>query len=172
MDILKVYILDIILGLIFLLCVGYYYRKGFARSVMDFFSFFVSGVITKLFYGDVTQFLLEKTEFFNELPDPSYVAKLVSIVGVFIVASIAIKVLINIIDKAFKLPLIKTANKILGLLIGIIMGFLIVTVVCIITDFVASTGYEPVARAVSNSYIIELDSKIVDMIFPEISKLI
>ncbi len=172
MDILKVYILDIILGLIFLLCVGYYYRKGFARSVMEFFSFFAAGVLTRLFYGDVASFLLENTSFFSSSASPYYTARLVSIIGVFILASILIKLVIRTVDKVFKLPLIKTANKALGLVIGVLCGFLLVTVICLVTDFVASTGYEPVKEAVSNSYIMELDSKIVDMIFPEISKLI
>ncbi len=172
MDFLKIYILDIVLALIFILCVGYYYRKGFARSVMEFFSFFAAGVVTRLFYGEVASFLLEKTTFFNETPAPDYIARLVAIVGVFVVASIAIKFLIKAIDKVFKLPLIKTANKALGLLIGVLCGFLYVTVICMVADFVSAAGNEAVQTAVSNSYIMEIDSKLVDMIFPEISKLI
>ncbi len=172
MDFLKIYIIDIVLGLIFLLCVGYYYRKGFARSILEFFSFFAAAIVTRVFYGDVANFLLENTSFFADDSYPQQKARLISMIVLFIAASIIIKLLISFIDRFFKLPLIKTANKALGLLIGILIGFLIVTGICLVINFVAMTGYEPLVNAVGNSKIMEIDSQIVDMIFPEITKLI
>ena len=97
---------------------------------------------------------------------------MVSLVALFIGASILIKFLISLIDRFFKLPLIKTANKALGLLIGILCGFLLVTGICLVIDLVAMTGYEPLVNAVSNSKVMEIDAQIVDVIFPEIKKLI
>ncbi len=172
MDILKIYIIDIVLCLIFILCVGYYYRKGFARSILEFFSFFAAGVITKIYYSDVAQFLLDNTSFFDGDTFPEQKARMVSLVALFIGASILIKFLISLIDRFFKLPLIKTANKALGLLIGILCGFLLVTGICLVIDLVAMTGYEPIVNAVSNSKVMEIDAQIVDVIFPEIKKLI
>mgnify|MGYP006386124185 FL=1 len=172
MDILKVYIIDIVLGLIFILCVGYYYHKGFARSILEFFSFFAAGVITKIYYSDFAQLLLENTPFFEGDTFPEEKARMVSLVALFIGASILIKILISLIDRFFKLPLIKTANKALGLLIGVLCGFLLVTGICLVIDLVAMTGYEPLVNAVNNSMIMEIDAQIVDIIFPEIKKLI
>lgn len=172
MDILKVYIIDIVLCLIFILCVGYYYRKGFARSVLEFFSFFAAGVITKIYYSDVAQFLLDNTSFFDGDSFPEEKARMVSLVALFISASILIKFLISLIDRFFKLPLIKTANKALGLLIGVLCGFLLVTGICLVIDLVAMTGYEPLVNAVSNSKVMEIDAQLVDAVFPEIKKLI
>lgn len=172
MDLLKIYILDIVLGLIFILCVGYYYRKGFARSILEFFSFFAAAIVTRVFYGDIAAFLLENTNFFDGSTFPGQTARLVSIIGLFIIASILIKFIISAIDRVFKLPLIKTANKAMGLLIGVLCGFLLVTVICVVLNFVAMTGYEPIVNAISNSKVMEIDSQLVDLIFPEISKLI
>lgn len=172
MDILKIYIIDIVLCLIFILCAGYYYRKGFARSILEFFSFFAAGVLTKIYYSDVAQFLLDNTSFFEGDTFPEEKARMVSLVALFIGASILIKFLISLIDRFFKLPLIKTANKALGLLIGILCGFLLVTGICLVIDLVAMTGYEPLVNAVSNSKVMEIDAQIVDVIFPEIKKLI
>ncbi len=172
MDILKIYILDIVLGLIFALSVVYYYRKGFARSVLEFFSFFAAAITTRLFYDDFAKFILEKTTFFQNDAFPQQKAKIVSIILLFIAATILIKYLIKVIDKLFKLPLVKTANKALGLVIGVICGFLIVTAVCLVMNVLVMTDNELVVNAVNNSKIMEIDSQLVDLIFPEISKMI
>lgn len=172
MDFLKIYIIDIILGLIFALCVGYYYRKGFARSVLEFFSFFGSAVVTRFFYSDLSEWLLEETNIFSSETHPEQKARLVAMIVLFIASAIVIRLLINIIDRFFKLPLIKTANKAMGLVIGALSGFLIVTVICVVLNFVAMTGYEPIVAAIEKSKIMEIDSQIIDAIFPEIQKLI
>ncbi len=172
MEEFKIYIIDIVLALIFILCVGYYYRKGFARSILEFFSFFAAGVITKVYYTDVAAFLVEKTPFFADDSFPEAKARLTALVLLFVGASIVIKLLIGLIDRFFKLPLIKTANKALGLLFGVLCGFLLVTGVCLVIDLVSMTGYEPLVKAIDNSKIMEIDSQIVDAIFPEIKKLI
>lgn len=172
MDIFKIYILDIVLCLIFILCVGYYYRKGFVRSILEFFSFFAAGVITKLYYSDVSQFLLDNTSLLDGDSFQEEKMRLIALIALFVGASIVIKFIINLIDRFFKLPLIKTANKALGLLIGALCGFLIVTAICLVINFIAMTGYEPLVTAISNSKIMEMDAQIVDAVFPEIQKLI
>lgn len=172
MDILKIYILDIVLCLIFILCVGYYYRKGFVRSILEFFSFFAAGVVTKLYYSEITQYLFDNTSLFDGEAFQEEKLRLVALILLFVGASILIKFLIGLIDRFFKLPLIKTANKALGLLIGMFCGLLLITGLCMVINFVAMTGYEPLVTAVSNSKIMEIDSQIVDAIFPEIKKLI
>lgn len=172
MDFLKIYIIDIVLCLIFVLCVGYYYRKGFARSLLEFFSFFAAAVVTRVYYGDVAGFILENTSFLDSDAFSEQKARLISMILLFVGASIIIKLLIGLIDRFFKLPLIKTANKALGLLIGVLCGFLLVTGICVVINFVAMTDYEPLVNAISNSKIMEIDSQIVDAIFPEIEKLI
>ncbi len=172
MEILKIYIIDIVLCLIFALCVGYYYRKGFIRSILEFFSFFAAGVVTRVYYNDVANFILENTSFLETDAFPEQKARLLSMIVLFVGASIIIKFLISLIDRFFKLPLIKTANKAMGLLMGALCGFLLVTGICVVIDFVAMTGYEPLVNAVSNSKIMEIDAQIVDAVFPEIKKLI
>ncbi len=172
MDFLKIYIIDIVLCLIFALCVGYYYRKGFARSVLEFFSFFASAVVTRLYYDDFATLILEKTTFFSDDAFPEQKARLIAMIILFVASAIIIKLLINLVDRFFKLPLIKTANKALGLLLGVLSGFLIVSVICIMINFVAMTGYEPLVNAIENSKVMEIDSQIINAVFPEIQKLI
>ncbi|MBQ8783876.1 MAG: CvpA family protein [Clostridia bacterium] len=172
MDFLKIYIIDIVLCLIFILCVGYYYRKGFARSILEFFSFFAAAVVTKVYYGDVARFLIENTSLFEDDVLSEQKIRLISLIALFVGASILIKLIISLIDRFFKLPLIKTANKALGLLIGALCGFLLVTAICLVINFVAMTGYEPLVNAISNSKVMEIDSQIIDVVFPEIKSLI
>lgn len=172
MDFLKIYIIDIVLCLIFILCVGYYYHKGFVRSILEFFSFFAAAIITKLYYGELATFIQTETSFFKDESFSPQKIRLLSLVLLFVGISLLIKLAINVIDHFFKLPLIKTANKALGLAIGTLCGFLIITGLCMAIDFIALTGWEPIVEAVDNSKIMEIDSQIVDAIFPEITKIL
>ena len=47
---------------------------------------------------------------------------IISFIAIFVAAIIVLKILIFILDKLFRLPILKQANKALGFLIGIILG--------------------------------------------------
>lgn len=168
MDFLKIYIIDIVLILIFMLCIGYYYRKGFVRSILEFCSFFVAVVVTKIYYAPLAQYLLTKTEWFSGSSLPGAKANIFSIIFLFVAAFIIIRIIIRVIDKFFKLPVIKTANKALGLVIGALCGFIAVTFICVVLNAFNYTSYETIKEVISTSRIMELDQKLLEEFFPKL----
>ena len=172
MEILKVYITDIILSIIFIICVVYYYKKGFVRSVLDFCSFFVSVAATRFLYPIVSEWLLDNTTIFKRLTLPQYKADVFSIVLIFIIVSIVLKVAISLADRIFKLPVLKTANNAMGIVFGVGCGFLILTGAVVVCKVLQLTGYEPLAEAINNSVILDIDTKILGVIFPAFKDLV
>ena len=172
MEALKIYIIDIVLLLIFIVCVVYYYRKGFVRSILEFCSFFVSALLTKMYSPAAADWLIKNTDFFNGVSAPQAKANLISVIVIFIAASVLLRVIIGLIDKFFTLPVIKTANKALGLLVGAICGFLLVSAVTLFINVLNLTGYAPLETAVANSKIMELDSQLTASLFPAAAELI
>ena len=90
----------------------------------------------------------------------------------FIAVSLVLKILIGIVDKFFKLPILKTANKALGLVIGTLCGVLMVTGACVLINALTFTGYEPLKAAARSSKIMELDSKLIAAVFPAVKEFI
>lgn len=172
MEALKIYIIDIVLLLIFIVCVVYYYRKGFVRSLLEFCSFFVSVILTKMYSPAAADWILENTDFFSGVSSPEAKANLISVIVLFIVISVVLRVIIGVIDKFFTLPVIKTANKALGVLIGAVCGFLLVSAVTVLINVLNLTGYAPLETAVANSKIMELDSQLTALLFPAAAELI
>lgn len=172
MEALKIYIIDIVLLLIFIVCVVYYYRKGFVRSLLEFCSFFVSVILTKMYSPAAADWILKNTDFFSDVRSPEAKANLISVIVLFIVISVVLRVIIGVIDKFFTLPVIKTANKALGVLIGAVCGFLLVSAVTVLLNVLNLTGYAPLETAVANSKIMELDSQLTASLFPAAAELI
>ncbi len=74
---------------------------------------------------------------------------------VLALAYILLMVVVKIIDKAFKLPLLKTANNLLGGLLGAVKGVILVFLLCVILDLFTGGGTDSfMAQAVGSSKII------------------
>ena len=171
MDFLKIYIIDIVLVLLFISWVVYYYRKGFVRSVLEFCSFFAAAVVTRAYYVPLADWIRAKTSLCSGTAG-EYKAKFIAMIILFIAVSLVLKILIGIVDKFFKLPILKTANKALGLVIGTLCGVLMVTGACVLINALTFTGYEPLKAAARSSKIMELDSKLIAAVFPAVKEFI
>lgn len=171
MDFLKIYIIDIVLVLLFISWVVYYYRKGFVRSVLEFCSFFAAAVVTRAYYVPLADWIRANTSLCSGTAG-EYKAKFIAMIILFIAVSLVLKILISIVDKFFKLPILKTANKALGLVIGILCGVLMVTGACVLINALTFTGYEPLKAAARSSKIMELDSKLIAAVFPAVKEFI
>ena len=59
------YIIDIILAGIFIVMTAVYFKRGFAKTILKFVSFFLSIVLSRIVSGDVTQWVFENTSLFT-----------------------------------------------------------------------------------------------------------
>ena len=160
------YIIDIILALIFALITYKYYKKGFVRTVLSFAAFFVSIILAKTLSGNVSQWVFSNTKLFAGLD--RYIAKLIIFVIVFIVVSCLIKWIISLVDKFFKLPVLKQANKLLGGILGAGCGIIVVIVLCVCLQVSSHVVYNSkYINAVDSSKIVQTvlsDEKITESI--------
>ncbi len=83
------------------------------------------------------------------------VAHAILFVVVLTVSYILLMIVVKLVDKFFKLPLLKTANKLLGGVLGAFKGVFLVFLLCVILEVVAGIGENSFAMdAVASSKII------------------
>lgn len=83
------------------------------------------------------------------------VAHAILFVAVLVLSYILLMIVVSLIDRFFKLPLLKTANKFLGGVLGAFKGVLLVFLLCVILEVVVGMGKGTVlADAVGSSKII------------------
>lgn len=167
MEYIKIYILDIVLVLIFVFNAVYYYKKGFVRSLLEFISFFASGIVARVFSPVVSDYLIKNTNFFTE--NREYKIELLTIILMFVLASAVFKVIINTVDRFFGLPVLRTVNKFFGLILGALTGILIVMVFTLGFKIAALSDNETVKVVVSNSKVMSAMSDLLAKIFPAIA---
>ncbi len=171
MEFIKIYIIDIILILIFLLCLLYYYQKGFVRSILSVFCLFASLVLTKVLSPFAVVWLCENIGYFKS-DFGEYKANIAAVALVFILLNIVFGVIIFAIDKIFELPVLKTVNKALGFLLGAVCGLIVIAVSIALIRFVYMFDFPEFRKAVDSSVIIKLYSQIMILIYPTIDQFI
>lgn len=83
------------------------------------------------------------------------VAHAILFVIVLVLSYILLMVVVKLIDKFFKLPLLKTANRLLGGVLGAVKGVILVFLLCVILEVFAGGGKDSFAGdAVASSKII------------------
>lgn len=76
-----------------------------------------------------------------------FVMKLFSMIIVYIIAKLILKVIILVLDTVAKLPVLKQFNELLGLIFGVVLGVLQVDVICAIISLLSAL---PVAQGLVN----------------------
>lgn len=149
------YIIDIILAGILLVMTAIYFKKGFAKTILKFVAFFLSIVFSRVLSGTVTDWIFSNTKLFAGTE--KYIAKLIITVLTFVVVSALLNFLISLINKFFKIPVLKQANQILGGLLGAICGGIIVVILCFVLQISSHVVYNAeYVNAVENSKIVQL----------------
>lgn len=98
------------------------------------------------------------TELVEKVAEPIVVGAL-TIVFFMILAILllfALKFLAHIISKLFDVPLIGTANKLLGALLGTCKGVIVIVFLCTVLEFIFANGEGEMATAVNESTVIGL----------------
>ncbi len=84
------------------------------------------------------------------------VTQAILFVLLLVVSYILLMIVVKLIDKFFKLPVLKTANKILGGALGAVKGIMLVFLLCVIFEIFFGTGNDSfMSGAVESSKIIE-----------------
>lgn len=96
------------------------------------------------------------TELVENIAQPVAIGALtvVSFLILAVVLQIILKVLARLISGVFKLPVIGSANKILGAILGACKGIVVVIFICTVLTVVFSSGDNEIADAVNDSLVI------------------
>ncbi len=158
------YIIDIILAAVFLALTIKYFTKGFAKTILNFVAFFLSIVLSKSVSGTVTDWVFSNTKLFTGTE--RYIAQLIITVLCFVVLSVLLNWAVTLVNKFFKVPVLKQANKLLGGLLGALCGLMIVIVLCHMLQFCSHIIYNAqFVNAVESSKIVQLvlsDEKVLE----------
>lgn len=147
------YIVDIVLLAVFVLITVKYSVKGFAKTILNFAAFFAAIVLSWSSADGVTDWVFSNTSLFAGTEKS--VARLIILVAVFAALSLLLNWLISLIDKIFKVPVLKQANKLLGALLGALCGAIAVFVLCVSLSFLADIIYNAkFVNAVDSSQIV------------------
>ena len=99
--------------------------------------------------------MLENTSLFTGTE--RYITKLIVTVITFVVVSAVLNALLGLVNKFFKVPVLKQANQILGGLLGALAGGIIVIVLCFAFQITSHVMYKTdFAEAVESSKIVQL----------------
>ena len=177
-------ILDIVSALILLIFIKFGIKKGGAKSILELLSFVVTIIAVILFKDVVTAACLKLeivqnwisnlTEFLKAKAieiasfasvfgsSPADIAtNLVSIiinaagfVITYLIVRLAFKILIKITDLIASLPLLKSANRLIGAIVGGIKGCIFIwLIMAVLLLFTATDFFSDFTSAVADSYL-------------------
>lgn len=148
------YIVDIILLLIVFAFTVTYSVRGFAKTILRFVSFIAAIVLSKAFAAPVTDWVLSNTKFLSGME--KHLAEMVIIVLLFLLISIVLKWITSVINKLFKIPVLKQANKVLGGIFGAVNGLIVVIILSVCLQISSHMVYNArYLNAVRNSVIVQ-----------------
>lgn len=148
------YIVDIILAAIFVAFTVVFFVRGFAKTVLSSLTFIGAIICSKIFAADVTEWVLKNTKFFSDTE--VHIAKLIITVIMFLLILFVLRIIVEIIDKLFKIPVLKQANQLLGGIFGAVSGAIIVFILAICLQISSHMVYNAkYIDTVRNSVIVQ-----------------
>lgn len=166
---MEIQLFDIILFAIAVLSVVFAAKKGFASSLLETASVLISGFAAYYFCQPVSVFVCNT--FFSNVPFniASVIARVVVFFILFVIFSILLKLASSLLSSLLeKIPLVGTANSVLGGVLGFIKAVIIIYVICTVCYlFVISDNAENLQPIISNSYIYQFiteNNPVIDLI--------
>ncbi|MBQ7549561.1 MAG: CvpA family protein [Clostridia bacterium] len=148
------YIVDIILAVVFAAVTAIYFFKGIVKTVLGFASFLIAGFLARHLNGAATDWIISNTNLLSGMEHKT--AGLTVLAVSFIVFWIVLRLIILLIDKLFKLPVLKQANKILGGVFGALCGAMVVMLLCVCLRASSHIVYSPrYKNAIDNSRVVQ-----------------
>ena len=138
-------LIDAILAAVMIFCIVYYAKKGFAASLLGLIRFWIALALALLFSGPLAEklqpIISEKIgngneNFFsvivNGFVSSGYVARVLAFAILFAAAVILVKLLEMALRLLSRIPVIGGLNKILGTLLGLLVGFFWISLLSLI----------------------------------------
>lgn len=148
------YIVDIALLLIFIAFTVTYSARGFAKTVLRFVSFVASIVLSKVFAAPATDWVLSNTKFLSGIE--RHLAQMIVTVLMFLLLIVVLRWVTTLINKLFKIPVLKQANKILGGVFGAVNGLIVVIILSVCLQISSHMVYNAnYLNAVRSSVIVQ-----------------
>ncbi len=163
------YIFDLILAGIAILVVYFAAKKGFVSVLLETVSVFIAAIAAYHLCEPVSAFVCEKFLTNAEGEFISVIARIIVFMILFIVLTISLKALSKLLSSLIeKIPLVGTADFLLGGVLGLIKAAILVYVVCTVSYLAVITeNAENLKNIISNSYIYQFVTEhnpIVDLI--------
>lgn len=172
MDLLIKYGIDALALILLCSSVFIYYKKGAVRTVLRVASFFISAILVRLFSRKIAINLIMNTTWFSTSQNRSLIFSLISVIAVFVVSMIVLGIIIGAVDHLFKLPVLKTINKVLGGVLGALCGIFSVFIICIILRLLYIADIETLNNMISASSVYKFMCEMTDKFFPFISDIV
>lgn len=98
------------------------------------------------------------TELVEKVAEPIVIGalKIVSFILLSVILIFILKFAAGFISKLFDVPIVGTANRVLGGLLGACKGVVVLVFICTVLDFIFANGDGELATAVNESYVIGL----------------
>lgn len=146
-------IIDLVLVAVAVFCLLWGWHKGFVSSVLGFGRFFIATLLSFWLSGPLGNWaqpwILEKmgsgesdnlfVKVFQTAVSSGYVARVLAFAAVFILTSIAVKVLELVLNLVAKIPGLHFMNGLLGMLMGAVNAFFWVELLTVL--FIVAAGF-------------------------------
>lgn len=152
---MEIQVFDLILIAIAVLAVVFAAKKGFASSLLETASVLIAGIASYKFCVPVSSFFCDTflTGIANSIA--TVIARVIVFVILFIIFSIVLKLASKLLSSLLdKIPLVGTANSLLGGVLGLIKAIIIIYVICTVSYLIViSDNAENLKPVISNSYV-------------------
>ncbi len=159
-------ILDVLVIATFLLCTIIYTKRGFIKGILGLCGFLIALIVasqTKHILAPSISAPIEKlmdstpggllSHIFDTESTAWSIASVIAFALLFVLYIIAIRLLTVLLDKFCKLPVLKKANRLLGFVLGLIIGLLYAQILSIVLftfselflavqDFITADAFE------------------------------
>ena len=115
---------DVLLAVVFLGIVFVYYHRGFARSILMLARVAISTLITFVAAPRVAAWIAAEQEASLEIP-----IYLITYALLFALTFVVMTIVTWQVGKLVRLPVLKQCDKILGSILGVVIGFVAVAVI-------------------------------------------
>ena len=168
---LKDYVVDLGLLVIVCVCIVLYWKKSAIRTIFDCLAFIGASFVAKAYCWRFASGIMRNTKILD-VPDRKEKIVLISVVVIFAVTAIIFTALLHLVEKMFRLSKDRTSNRFMGIVLGLIIGFVLAGEVVLIIKMFEMTGYKALIELAESSRIMEIFCRILGIYYPHINQLL
>lgn len=122
---------DLILLAVLIVFVVSGFRRGFVRSLLELAGYLLALVASAAYSGTLAEKLVPLISKVKQVdPLGRVVIRILSAVLIFVVLQVLVHILVGVVDRFFRLPVLHQVNALLGGVLGFAKGCLVLLLVC------------------------------------------